>query len=197
MLGQLKRLQTNSQDRRGFMRKRKKGKRGRPKNKNHHDVYAEIKEARRQRRRVIKPGFWSNVETNLQVKAKLKKNKGLVSCIPDFLGKYYTHNDGYKGDGYRALVRITVKNLNNLVYEYGIDEVLAACEKSLNSYKDEKKKKILGDVVIHEVVSERLEGKEPYIACVIKTNKRHIPKFMGFKTVKDQNDKNTQKLVVY
>jgi hypothetical protein len=156
---------------------KKKKKRGRPKNRPNHEVYEEIKAARK-RKRVIRPGFWTNIETSLTVQAKLKKHISEV-YFPPYLGKYVTHDDGYKGDGYRAMVKITVENLKRLLFEHGIDEVLAACEKSLNSYKNKYGRKVLGDVVIDEVVQEKLGDDPPCIICMIKTNKRRISKFMG------------------
>jgi len=158
-----------------------KKKRGRPKSRPNHEVYAEIKN----RKKKIKPGFWSNIDTDLAVEAKLIKN------IPDFyfpsyLGKYITYDDGYKEDGYRALVKITTKDLKVLLYEHGIDEVLAACEKSLNLYKNKKGKKILGDVVIYDIVQEKLSDNPPCLVCTIKTNRKRIPKFMGISNEKLQ-----------
>lgn len=157
---------------------------GRPKNKSNHEVYAELKEKRNRKRKIL-PGFWTKINTSLEVQAKLQKH--ISDFGPPCIGKYITHDDGYKGDGYRALVKVTVTGLKKLLYEHGIDEVLAACEKSLNSYTNKKGKKVLGDLVIHQVQQEKLDSDPPCIICMIKTNKNHIPKFMGFKRVKDES----------
>jgi predicted house-cleaning noncanonical NTP pyrophosphatase (MazG superfamily) len=158
----------------------KKKKRGRPKNRLNHEVYAELK-AKKKNKKVIRPGFWSKVETDLVVKAKLKKHIPEF-YFPPYLGKYVTHDDGYSGDGYRALVKITADRLAELIQEHGIDQVLAACEKSLNSYKNKYGRKLLGDFVICEILQEKLEEEVPFVTCLIKTNKKRISKFLGMKT---------------
>ena len=70
--------------------------------------------------------------------------------------------------------------MSKLVAEYGIDEVLSASEKSLNSYKNGAGKKILGDIVISKIIQEKLEEEVPFVICLIKTNNENIPQFLGY-----------------
>jgi hypothetical protein len=174
MLGRHRLLPINSQSKEAFVAKR-----GRPPKKTDRELYEERKVARNKKK--IRPGPWSNIEPGFQVIAKLVKNQGFTPSLGDYLGKYVTHDDGYEGDGYRALVKITVDNLPLLIKTYGLDKVLAACEKSLNSYKYKNKKKVLGDLVIMEKLDDEKSKRENYLVCMIKTNRKQIKKFMGIK----------------
>jgi hypothetical protein len=146
----------------------------------HHEIVDELKKMRKERH-IIKPGKWSSIETPLCLRAKLKKYNSFCGSFPSFLGKYITHDDGYEGDGYRALVSIVVDNMPLLIARHGINEVLAACEKSLNSYKNGNGKKVLGNVVIMQLIDDRKEKNYEYLTCMIKTDRKFIPKFMGMK----------------
>jgi len=145
----------------------------------HHEIYDELQKRRRDIRRIIKPGPWTNISVEFSVVAKLKKYESKYFNFPPFLGKYLTCDDGYSGDGYRAIVSIVLDNLSLLIKNYGINKILAACEKSLNSYKNSSGKKVLGDVVIIKLVDDRADKEEKYLTCIIKTNRKRIPKFMG------------------
>jgi hypothetical protein len=152
-------------------------KRGRPRKKTPDELVDD-----RKRSRKLFPGPWSDIKPNFTVMAKLVKNRGLVSSLPDHLGKYVTHNDGYEGSGYRAYVKITTDNFEALVEKHGLDDVLAACEKSFNSYRNKNKRKILGDFVIEKVLyDEKSRREKDYVPCLVKTNRKYIKKFMGTK----------------
>lgn len=141
--------------------------------------YHQIYQKNKARKKKIVPGFWTKIETKLEVKAKLVKTQPSWTSFSPYLGKYITHDDGYIGDGYRALIKITVDDLKRTLFDHGIDEVLSACEKSLNSYKNKYGKKVLGDLVICRIEQEKMDEEVPYITCLVKTNRRQIPKFMG------------------
>ena len=143
-----------------------------------HEVVDELKRIRKEKR-IIKPGKWSSIETSLSLVAKLKKYTSFCGSFPPFLGKYITHDDNYQGDGYRALVSIVVNDMSSLIKLHGIDQVLASCEKSLNSYKTATGKKVLGDVVIMKLIDDRKDKNYEYLTCMIKTDRKFIPKFMG------------------
>jgi len=136
----------------------------------HHEIYQE--ERRKKSKQRLASGPWSKINTDLCVKAKFMKHDSRHFNFGPVLGVYNNCDTGYTSGGYRARVKITTDNWEELVKEYGIDNILAACENSLNNHK-----KLLGSVVICDLSQE----KKDHAVCMIRTSKKNISRFLGIK----------------
>ena len=127
-------------------------------------------------KRKAAPGPWTEFQTKLDVKAKLKSRQGIIgeSC-----GTYTDQRFSpitEKG-WYPVLFNVTSRSIQRDVDKFGIDEYLAACERSLNN--DENKKKygtiiLIGMLLDH---SNHEDRDHRFISCTAKTNKKSISGF--------------------
>lgn len=146
-------------------------------------------------------GAWTNTDPGFEVKAKLKRNKTLSILMPEEEKEKYRSAGKSLPDFYEVLgvyknreiciednrlfdisINIVLDDLRSLVGAHGIDKVLAACERSLNSYVSSAGEKLLGDVAIVELVSDNSDRQDPnarFLSCIAKTNKGDIKRFMG------------------
>lgn len=126
-----------------------------------------------------KPGPWTEMNPPLEVKAKICLNQGIIG---EHYGTYPTHSPITCEKGwYPILFNLTSKSIKRDVEEHGLDNYIAACEKSLNS--DENKKKY-GTIVIMKVTvdnsAHELREKR-FLSCHAKTNKKSIKGFTAIR----------------
>ena len=128
------------------------------------------------RKKVIKPGPWTNMDSPIKVKVTLKINKGIMEkeaygSYPD--SKFHTNIE--KG-WYPILINIVTKSMKRDVEKHGIDNFLAACEKSLNEQKKYGTVILLKASVDH---SSNDDNEQRFISCLAKTNKKSISGFLA------------------
>ena len=103
-----------------------------------------IKEDRKitsyQRKKQIKPGPWTDVETPVKVNADIKLNTtGIMSSILGPSKGSYVKEELWSEKGWYPIVfNLEAKRMNTLVVRHGMDQFLAACEKALNNKLDRK-----------------------------------------------------------
>lgn len=124
------------------------------------------------------PGPWTNVDTPIKVKAKLRVTNGIVG---EACGTYprKEHAPVTEKGWYVILFNVTSKSIKRDIEEHGLDNYTAACEKSLNSEENKKK---YGTVVILQVIadnSSREERSRRFLSCYAKTNKKSISGFLA------------------
>jgi hypothetical protein len=139
-------------------------------------------EAQKKKAKYVSPGPWTNLDTKLSIQAKLKRNKPISSIFGEYiLGVYRPEDENLLEPTKPISFNIVVDNLKELVSKHGIDQVLAACEKSLNSYLY-KGKKLFGDIVITHLVSDnsqRENEQDRFLSVLGKTTKKEIKLFLG------------------
>lgn len=138
----------------------------------------EIREAKKTKanKKSTSPGPWTEIDTDLVVKAKLRLNKSLIG---EAYGTYpkADHAPYTEKGWYPIIFNITSKSIKRDIEEHGLDNYVAACEKSLNA-EDNKKK--YGTVVVLEVsVDHSLheDRSHRFLSCYAKTNKKSISGF--------------------
>ena len=135
-----------------------------------------------QRKKKIIPGPWTNLNTDLQVSAKIRNNKlGIMAeILGPSLGSYTKEKlFGEKG-WYPIVFNIESDDMQNTISKCGMDQFLAAVEKSLNKQTDSNGKPKYGTVVIMRMSvdnSQRDDKSMRFISCRGKTNKKNIPGF--------------------
>lgn len=147
----------------------------------------EIREAKKQDRikagrRSVSPGPWTEIETDLEVKAKLRLNEGIIGGC---LGTYPKDRpDGIERGWYPIIFNITSKSIKRDVAEHGLDHYLAACEKSLNSPENRKQ---YGMIIILQASSDNSQHPDRnrrFISCRGKTDKYKIKGFSAIRNRK-------------
>lgn len=121
------------------------------------------------------PGPWTNKDTELEVKVRLRPTNGMIGEI---YGIYTSETIRMCERGwYPIKFNITSKSIKRDVLEWSIDDYMAACEKSLNTKENKAK---YGTVVIMEVRVDKSvhdEREQRFISCLAKTNKKSIKGF--------------------
>ncbi len=128
------------------------------------------------RKKDLKPGPWTNLETELEVKASLRLNKSIVPTMPDYYGTYQDVSDWYEKGWYPIIFSIQVAELKEIITKQGLDKFLAACEKALNELET------YGDIVLLKAFEPNTSNEDAtkhFIACEAKTNKKHIKGFLA------------------
>jgi len=126
------------------------------------------------RKKTVVPGPWTEINPPLKVKAKLRENNGLGSTKS--LGSYPNpkfYPSPQKG-WYVILINITSKSIKRDVEEHGLDNYVAACEKSLNE-QGALVTVIIMQVSVDHSLREDRGGR--FISCQAKTNKKNISRF--------------------
>lgn len=133
------------------------------------------------RKKTIIPGPWTNVETDIEIKPKLKLNNSFY-FKQGYYGSYTSdHNWNEKG-WYPIIINVEAENLKDLVAEHGLDNTLAAAEKALNLLKDGKSKPLYGHVIfLSWLVDKSQEEQNRFISVTAKTNKKSIPGFIAIR----------------
>jgi len=128
---------------------------------------------------LIKPGPWTNICPVIKIKAVLRLNISFFSSLGSYLGIYRGIENWKEKGTYPIVFNLTASNLTKLVEKHGLDQVLAAAEKSLSALKDSSGKSRYGKIVILKVLSDHSSNsKKQFISCVAKTTKKHIKGFV-------------------
>ncbi|GAH01307.1 unnamed protein product [marine sediment metagenome] len=137
-----------------------------------------------QRKKIIKPGPWTETETTLKVNADIRlNNDGIMASILGPAKGSYLRDEFWSEKGWYPIVfNIEAKRMNTLVARHGMDQFLAACEKTLNNKLDKKGKPMYGKIIILRMSvdnSQRKDKSRRFISCRGKTNRKEIPGFMA------------------
>ena len=137
-----------------------------------------------QSKKLIKPGPWTELDTKLKVNVSLRENKTvMVESLGPCYGNY-TKDELWGEKGWYAIVfNIEVDNIKELVNEHGMDQFLAASEKSLSAKLDAAGKARYGKLIITTmcVDNSQRETKPRFVSCRGKTNKKSIK---GFRAIR-------------
>jgi len=129
-------------------------------------------------KKIVRPGPWTDINTKLEVKANLRKTNGIMGPA---LGTYPRDQFWHEPGWYPIIFNLISKSIKRDVDAYGLDEYIAACEKSLNTPDNQKK---YGTVVIlkvevdHSLKEDRARA-DRFISVRAKTNKKSIKGFMA------------------
>lgn len=141
------------------------------------------KESSYKSKKKIVPGPWTSRKTKIKkVNIELKESSGIMS---DILGKAYGNYtndilDGQKG-WYSIVFNIQVDaKMIALIKKHGIDDFLAACEKSMTEKLDKSGKSKYGTVIFLNLSVDNSKDKG-FISIRAKTNKKSIS---GFRAVR-------------
>ena len=127
---------------------------------------------------IISPGKWTNIESDVNIFLKFKKNKPVVDSIGEFIGIYRPLVDGGTFEKtYPVSFNLVVWNFQKLELRHGLDKIVAACEKKINKISDRKGNKKYGDFVITDIFNVKKE--DGVLSCVGKTNNKRIKGFLG------------------
>lgn len=144
----------------------------------------ERKKTSAKRKKTIIPGPWTELKTKLKLKPVLKENHSICNSLGIFYGSYLDTSNWSEKGWYPIVINIALDNLQKLVIKHGIDQVIAACEKSLNDSLDENRKSRFGHLILLSLFSDNSQKEEPtkrFLSCYAKTNKKRI---IGFMTVR-------------
>src|SRR3990167_2563212 len=98
--------------------------------------------------KTIKPGPWTNIETTLDIKVEFKKNKPVLNSMSEFIGIYRPIFVDKFEKTFPISFNLVVENLDKLIEQNGLDSVVSACEKNINSRKEKRGLKTFGDFFI-------------------------------------------------
>jgi len=147
----------------------------------------ELRESKRVKadKNCIIPGPWTNVELKVQIDARLRKITGAMSDILGVsIGSYLRDELWFEPGWYPIVFNVESDNIKEEVTKYGMDQYLAASEKTLNNILDPKGKKLFGTIVILQATvdnSQHDDASHRFISCHAKTNKKSIK---GFKALR-------------
>jgi len=135
------------------------------------------------RKKTVVPGPWTEIDSPINVKATLRENNTVSGDIaygtypnPRF---YPVQQKGW----YPILINITSKSIKRDVEEHGLDNYVAACEKSLNDQGKYGTIIILNVSVDHSLDDDR---SKRFLSCLAKTNKKSISGFTAIRKNKYQ-----------
>jgi hypothetical protein len=167
------------------MARRKKKRKTRVTKKDIEVQRKELKLTSAQRKKKIIPGPWTNMEHKHEVSAKMKMNKTIMSDILGPAYGNYTKDELWGEKGWYAIVfNVASNNMKGFIKKHGMDEFLAATEKSLNSQKDKSGKPLYGTLIITKMCvdnSQREDKSRRFISLRGKTNKKSIK---GFRAIR-------------
>lgn len=138
------------------------------------EIRKELSKTSYQRKKVVNPGPYTQ-ETNLRVPVNLLENKSFTFDFT-FMGSYVRDMNWNEKGWYPIIFNIVYDE--ELLKEHGIDNFLAALEKSMSEEKINKKKKY-GTVIITNMLVENKE--KGFISIKAKTNKKNILGFKAFR----------------
>lgn len=129
-------------------------------------------------KKVINPGPWTDIKTKLEVKARLRTHDGFIGkSNGSYIRDEFWHEPGW----YPIIFNLISKSMKRDVDTYGLDEYIAACEKSLNVVENQKK---YGHVIILKVeIDHSLDDdrNHRFISIRAKTNKKSISGFTAIR----------------
>ena len=124
--------------------------------------------------------YWSGlrIDPDFNVKVKLRVNNGIVGESYGTYTKEQFSPHTEKG-WYPILFNLTSKSIKRDVEEHGVDNYLAACERTLNNDTNKKK---YGTIVLLELsVDHSLheDRDHRFLSCIAKTNRKSIKGFVA------------------
>jgi len=155
-----------------------------------------IREIKKKKRKIslyrckkkISPGPWTEIETDLRFKAKLRWSKGLdgsnnSKVLSRIRGTYPVLRWWNERGWYPIYINLICHGIKELVEKHGMIEVMAAFEKSINIEKNQKELGtiVLLDVLINHSLDSSKKPGDRFISCLAKTTKRDI---VGFVTTR-------------
>lgn len=141
-----------------------------------------------QRKKDVKPGPWTEMETTIKVKVDMRLNTtGVMAEILGPARGAYTREVNWLEKGWYPIVfNIEAKRIKGLVTKHGMDQFLAASEKTLNKKLDKQGKPEYGKIIILVMSvdnSQRSDKSNRFISCHGKTNKKNIS---GFRAMREK-----------
>jgi hypothetical protein len=138
------------------------------------------------RKNTVRPGPWTEIETDLKVNADIRLNTGgvMADILGPAKGSYLREEFWFEKGWYPIVFNIEAKRMNTLVERHGMDQFLAACEKALNNKLDRKGNPEYGKIIILNMSvdnSQRKDKTKRFISCRGKTNKKNIS---GFRAIR-------------
>jgi hypothetical protein len=139
-----------------------------------------------QRKKKIIPGPWTEIETTLKVNADMRVNDNgiMANILGPSKGAYLREEFWCEKGWYPIVFNLEAKRMNTLVARHGMDQFLAACEKTLNAKLDRKGKPMYGRIIILNMSvdnSQRKDKSKRFISCRGKTNNKNISGFMAIR----------------
>jgi hypothetical protein len=130
-----------------------------------------------ERKKTIVPGPWTGLKTELKVEALLRPLKSVCERFGAIQGVYRDDSAWKEKGWYPITINIACPKLEENVIKYGIDQVLAACEASLNQTQD------YGTLVIMYLFSDNSQQADSncFLSCLAKTNKKRIEGFLAWR----------------
>lgn len=130
-------------------------------------------------KKTVIPGPWTNVETDLKIRFRLRKSTSAVTGKSK-TGSYLHEQNLDERGWYEIVFNIISDDISQKVEEHGIDKYIAACEKYLNKQEKYGKLVILRVAVDHSLDYSR-EIENRFISVYAKTNKRNIEGFSAWR----------------
>lgn len=130
------------------------------------------------KRFLVQPGPWSFISPKFKLKARLKPNSSISPSVGKYLGIYRDKENWAEEKTYPIIINVTASTLYRMSIKYDTEQVLAACERSLNEPNKEGKRPY-GKIVILEILSDHSKNpNKNFISCVAKTTKKNIKGFL-------------------
>ena len=120
--------------------------------------------------KTIKPGPWSNIQTDLILSVEFKKNKPVLNSMSEFIGIYRPIFVDKFEKTFPMSFNLVIENLDDLVKQDGLDSIIAACEKNINSRKEKRGLKTFGDFFI--ISACRMASNQNTLSCTGKTTNK-------------------------
>jgi hypothetical protein len=130
------------------------------------------------RKNTITPGPWTNLPTKLKLTPTLRTNHSVGGL--EFYGLYRDTSNWNERAWYPISINIELPDLLPLVQKHGLDQIMAACEQSLNARVDGRKR--YGTIILLSVFSDNSQNPDPtrrFLSCLAKTNKKRVPGFIA------------------
>lgn len=137
-------------------------------------------------KRKIIPGPWTELETELLVKFKLRWSLGINGDNSDsetfgrFRGTYPNLYWWNERGWYPIYINIICPGIKALVEKHGMRDVMIAFEKSINTEDNQKEYGtiVLLEVIVNHALNEERAPEDRFVSCLAKTTKRDIVGFL-------------------
>lgn len=149
---------------------------------------AEVRQLREDNKKKVKgrknkivPGPFTDIDPGFVVKANIRWGN---SFLGEKLRGTFPYDEMWSEKSwYPIIINITSKNIQDDINEHGIDNYMAACERSLND--SDSNEKDHGHIVLLEASvdgSQREQEDRRFISCMAKTNRKTIVGFAAHRT---------------
>jgi len=156
---------------------------------------AEVRRIQEERKKKVKgrknkiiPGPWTEIDPGFKVKAELRWGTNFLG--KKLRGTFQEDEMWAEKSWYPIIINVTSKDIKTKVEKHGLDNYLAAVEKSLNDSPD--KLKDHGYIVLLTASvdgSQREEPERRFISCHAKTNRKTVVGFSAMRTPKEGGKK--------